>query len=192
MSLISAQRRRPRVALFFSGTGSTLQALLDQIESLNIVCAFSSKKLALGRLRCRRQGLIESVYKFPEDFGKVLEILKAQQIDTVMLVGFMKIVPADFVEQFKSFSPFQRIVNIHPSILPSHKGLRAIESAFSQQSPLGVTIHDVVAEVDSGDYFKRTMVLSSQEISLINLEETFLWARACEQQILKSWGSAVA
>lgn len=192
MSLISAKPRRSRLALFFSGAGSTLQAVLDQNESLNIIRVFSSKRSALGRLRCRRQGLVESVFKFPKDFDSVLNILKTQQINTVMLVGFMKVVPADFIEQFKSFGPHQRIINIHPSLLPNHKGLQAIENAFEQQSPLGVTIHDVVAEVDSGKYFKRQMVLTSQEVSLLKFEEAALWARACEQQILKSWGSAIA
>ena len=192
MSLISARRRRPRVALFFSGAGSTLQALLDQNESLNIVCAFSSKKTALGRLRCQRQGLFASVFKFPDDFSIVLEILKDKKIDTVMLVGFMKIVPADFVTQFKALGYNHRIFNIHPSLLPNYKGLRAIEAAFADKSSLGVTIHDVVAEVDSGDFFKRQSVLNSEEVASLNIDEAFLWQRACEQQILRSWGSAVA
>lgn len=192
MSLTSAFKRRPRVALFYSGAGSTLQALLDQIDFLNIVCAFSSKKMALGRLRCQRQGVVHTVHQFPQDFPAVLEILKAKKIDTIMLVGFMKIVPADFVEKFKSFGSGQRIFNIHPSLLPLYKGLNAIEKAFKDQAALGVTIHHVVAEVDSGAFFKRQVVLNSDHVKKINLIEAYLWQRAGEQQILRSWGSSVA
>lgn len=192
MSLIRTQKKRPRIAVFFSGSGSTLQALLDQMESLNIVCAINSKKVALGRLRCRRQQIIEYTLKFPEDFPKVLELLKLKQINTIICAGFMKILPADFVEQFRSYGGHQTIVNIHPSLLPSFKGLKSVERAFAEQAKLGVTIHDVVEEVDSGVFFKRLQVLSSKTVTEIKLPEAFLWLRAGEQQILKSWGSAVA
>lgn len=192
MSLISAEHRRPRVALFFSGAGSTLQAVLDVNESLNLVCAISSKKSALGRLRCKRQGLAEYTLKFSDDFGSVLRFLEAKKINTIMLVGFMKIAPSDFVESFKALGSNQRIFNIHPSLLPKFKGLRAIENAFAEKSALGVTIHDVVAEVDSGEFFKRQLVLQADEVSRLKLNEAFLWQRSCEQQILRSWGSAVA
>ena len=106
-----------------------------------------------------------------------------------MLVGFMKIIPAEFVSGFKKLGSRQRIFNIHPSLLPNYKGLQSVEKAFKDQNPLGVTIHDVVAEVDSGDIFKRLQILERNQISKISLDEAFLWGRACEQQLLRSWGT---
>ena len=180
------------MAVFFSGSGSTLQAVLDHVETLNIVCAFSSKKTALGRVRCRRQSILENSFKFPEDFKKTLELLKVKKIDTILCAGFMKILPLDFVNGFKGLGPRQSIVNIHPSLLPNYKGLKSAERAYADKNTLGVTIHDVVEEVDSGEFFKRLSVLNSNEISKVRLAEAILWLRSGEQQILRSWGSAVA
>lgn len=192
MSLINPRRKRPRIALFFSGVGSTLQALIDQSESLNIVCAISSKKSALGRLRSRRHGVADFAFQFPDDFTKVLELLKSKSIDTIMLVGFLKIIPADFVATFNKLGSHQRMMNIHPSFLPDYKGLRSVEKAFEEKNRLGVTIHHVVAEVDSGKFFKQQEILNRAEISKVSLKEAQLWGRACEQQLIKSWGTFVA
>jgi phosphoribosylglycinamide formyltransferase 1 len=187
MPLSSFSRRRS--AVFFSGSGSTLQALIDQAESLNIVCAVSSKKNAKGLIRTKRAGLVSYVFKFPENFNSVLTILNQKQIDTIFLAGFMRILPSEFIKQFNMGSIRRRIFNIHPSLLPDFKGLLASESAFDQGAALGVTIHNVVEEVDSGAWFKRMPSLSREETRQIKLPEALLWQRATEQNILKTWGS---
>ena len=187
--LLSSFHHRRRTALFFSGSGSTVQALIDQVETLNIVSAFSSKKSAVGLARAKRAGIAAHVCKFPDESGHVLQLLNAAQINTIFLAGFMKILSADFINQFKAAGIGCRIFNIHPSILPNYKGLAATEAAFADQTLLGVTIHDVVAEVDSGKWFKRTPSLSETQTKKVELTEAALWQRASEQNILKAWGS---
>lgn len=192
MSLISFRKKRPRIAVFFSGSGSTLQVLLDQMETLNIVCTISSKQKALGRLRGYRQSVVGYTFKFPEDFPQVLSVLKQKKINTIICAGFMKVIPVDFVNGFEALSADQAIVNIHPSLLPAYKGLKSVERAYADKSSIGVTIHNVVEEVDAGQILQRLLAVSAKEISKMTLLEAQVWLRASEQHILKSWGSAVA
>jgi phosphoribosylglycinamide formyltransferase 1 len=71
--------------------------------------------------------------------------LLARSIDAIFLLGFMRIVPASFIERWEG-----RILNLHPSLLPSFPGLKSIERAVEADAPCGVTIHEVVAQVDAG------------------------------------------
>lgn len=180
---------RRRIALFISGSGSTVQALMDQAETLNIVSVMSSKKSAGGLARAKRSGVSAHVFNFQSETDQVLQLLNRTQINTIFLAGFMKILSAEFIHQFKTSGLGRRIFNIHPSLLPDYKGLAATESAFADKARLGVTIHDVVSEVDSGKWFKRTPSLSGTQTGKVDWAEAALWQRAGEQNILKAWGS---
>lgn len=83
--------------------------------------------------------------------------LRSVGIDAIFLLGFMRIVPASFLNGWKG-----RVLNLHPSLLPSFPGLRSIERAIEARAPLGATVHIVEPEVDAGPIVKQTPAASHE------------------------------
>ena len=82
------------------------------------------------------------------------ELLSGQTIDVIALAGFMRIIPADFLERWAG-----RIVNVHPSLLPKHRGLRTHEAVLAAgESVTGCTVHEVTAALDAGPILGWTEV----------------------------------
>lgn len=175
--------QKSRIALFFSGSGSTLQAILDQMESKNIVLAISSKKSAAGRIRAKRSGVLEKSFNFPADFDLVMDVLIQLKIRSILLLGFMKIIPERFLKKWKELRGV--IYNIHPSLLPDFKGLNAFERAFEAQADLGASIHEVWPELDAGPVWFRRKIISKNQTSESSLYCARTWLRAGEQDMLK-------
>ena len=180
--------RKSRIALFFSGSGSTVQAMLDQIEMENIVIAISSKKLAPGRIRAKRSGVAEKFFSFPADFDQVLEFLIQQKITAILLLGFMKFIPESFLKKWNAFGG--SIYNIHPSLLPNFKGLNAFERSFEAKGDLGASIHVVWPELDAGPVLFRKKIISSDQIGKTTLACAKTWLRAGEQSMLRKMRSS--
>jgi len=152
------------IAVFVSGRGTNLQSIIDAIESgkldAEIKLVISNRSKAYALKRCERHGIPYKVIpskKFPnaEDWGKALiEAVKESGAELVVLAGFMKIVPTNFIEAFKN-----RIINIHPSLLPAFKGLEAQKQAFDYGVKLsGCTVHLVIPELDSGPVIAQAVV----------------------------------
>src|SRR5688500_7867576 len=100
-----------RIAIFISGRGSNMQALLDLPANVRCVLVVSSKANAPGLLRARRQGIPTLVLDKKIDYEALhLELLK-RKIERIFLAGFMKVVPASFIEKWQG-----KIVNLHPSL----------------------------------------------------------------------------
>jgi phosphoribosylglycinamide formyltransferase 1 len=145
-----------RVAVLISGTGTNLQALLDQLHSpggpIEIVGVASSRAEAPGLRRAEAAGVESAVFPLAEHaereerdraLGDWLDSLEA---DLIVLAGFMELLTPEFIGRFAG-----RIVNVHPSLLPSFPGLRAIERAVEAGVKVtGVTVHFVDEGVDSG------------------------------------------
>jgi phosphoribosylglycinamide formyltransferase-1 len=118
-----------RTAALLSGGGSTFQALLDATDSgLEFVAAISDRPDAHGLERARRAG-VPAVFLDPSefgdrpasraDYGRALQMeLEARGVELVLLAGFMRILDADLVRAFSG-----HMLNIHPSLLPSFRGL---------------------------------------------------------------------
>ena len=149
-------KKQLRLAVLISGSGSNLQAIIDAIESARldaqIVCVFSNNPDAYGLQRARKHGLPVQVldhrdYADRDHYdSKLCEQLQSLSPDILVLAGYMRILSPAFVQAFEN-----RIVNIHPSLLPAYKGLdthqRALDNAESQH---GVSIHLVTAGLDEG------------------------------------------
>jgi phosphoribosylglycinamide formyltransferase 1 len=145
-----------RVAVLISGTGSNLQALLDQLHvrggPIEIVGVASSRPDAGGLERAERAGVEAAVFALA-DYGDraardaaLGDWLDERAVDLVVLAGFMEVLGVDFVRRFAG-----RIVNVHPSLLPAFPGVRAIEQAIAHGvKVIGVTVHYVDEQVDSG------------------------------------------
>ena len=145
-----------RVAVLVSGEGSNLQAILDKVHgrgTVEVVCVGSNRAAARGLERARAAGIETAVFDAAEHGGdrterdRVLgDWLDAHDLDLVVLAGFMEILSPEFIRRFHG-----RIINVHPSLLPAFRGIRAIEQALEYGVRLaGVTVHFVDEGVDSG------------------------------------------
>jgi phosphoribosylglycinamide formyltransferase-1 len=145
-----------RVAVLISGTGSNLQALLDELHSpggpIEIVGVASSRADAPGLRRAERAGVETAVFPVADHSDRrardraLGDWLEDRKVDLVVLAGFMEVLGAEFVRRFAG-----RVVNVHPSLLPAFPGVRAIEQAIEHGVKVtGVTVHYVDEDVDSG------------------------------------------
>lgn len=150
-----------KIAVFASGSGTNLQAVMDHIENGSIngeICVvISNKQEAYALDRAKQQG-IEAIYierkKFPnkeERNHKIIDILKSKKIDLIVLAGYMNILGKDLVEEYK-----YRIINIHPSLIPSFCG-KGFYGEKVHQAVLeygvkitGATVHFVDEGTDTG------------------------------------------
>lgn len=158
---MSTSRTTPlRVAVLASGRGSNLQSVIDAIEAgqvqARIVAVISNKKDAVALERARKHGLAD-IFVDPKPFAgrpdsreaydrSLLEILQQHDVELVLLAGYMKIVTAVLVNAYAN-----RMMNIHPSLLPSFPGLDVQKKAIDWGCKLaGCTVHFVTEGVDEG------------------------------------------
>ena len=145
-----------RIAVLVSGRGSNLQAVIDAIRSGQLDAAIavvvSNRPDAAGLVRAREAG-IEGVYLSPRDYGDrdeydraMAALLRARDVDLVCLAGFMRLAGRPLLDAFPD-----RILNIHPSLLPAFPGLDAQRQALEHGVRIsGATVHFVTAELDGG------------------------------------------
>lgn len=144
-----------RVGVLISGEGTNLQAILDTVhghDGIEVVCVGSSRAGVPGLERARRAGVEMAVFAradYAEGEARDDALgswLEGHSVDLLVLAGFMEVLGAPFIRRFEG-----RIVNVHPSLLPAFRGVRAIEQALDYGVPLtGVTVHFVEEDVDSG------------------------------------------
>ncbi|HSR49308.1 MAG TPA: phosphoribosylglycinamide formyltransferase [Acidobacteriota bacterium] len=144
------------VAILLSGRGSNFMSLSDAVEAgeipARIVLVFSNKNDAAGLAEARRRGyatasIVPQKGQSREDYDRlVVDELEKAQTDIICLAGYMRIVSAYFVSRFP-----QRILNIHPSLLPAFPGLRAQRQALEWGAKVsGCTVHFVDERLDHG------------------------------------------
>jgi len=149
-----------RIGVLASGRGSNLQAVIDAIEAgslqAQIALVLSNKKDAFALERARRHGLTE-VFLDPKPYTgqpdsreaydrAILDLLKKHEVELVVLAGYMKIVTAVLIKAYEN-----RMMNIHPSLLPSFPGLDVQKKALDWGVKLaGCTVHFVTEGVDEG------------------------------------------
>ena len=92
----------------------------------------------------------------------------------------MKILSAEFISSWQG-----KITNIHPSLLPDYKGLHAAEKSWEEKSNMGVSLHDVIADLDAGDILMQK--LSSKASEALSLAESLLMLRSTEQGLLRKF-----
>ena len=144
-----------RVAVLASGTGTNLQAILDTVhghDGIEVVGVGSDKPGARALERARDIGIETAIFPgtdFPgrdERDAAIGDWIEALQVDLVVLAGYMQLLSPEFVGRFRN-----RIVNVHPALLPAFPGLDAIGQALDHGVQVtGVTVHFVDEGVDSG------------------------------------------
>jgi phosphoribosylglycinamide formyltransferase 1 len=142
------------VAVLASGEGTNLQALLDQVhgrEGVTIVAVASDKPSARALERARTAGVACATFEAGEG-GRaardraMAEWLAGHGAELVVLAGYMQLLDPEFLRRFPN-----RVINVHPALLPAFPGLHAVEQAIAYGVKVfGVTVHFVDDGVDSG------------------------------------------
>lgn len=144
-----------RLGVLASGAGTNLQAILDRVhgrDGVEVVAVASNKPDAMALERARRAGVQTRVFERAEHRdraardGAIAEWLERGGVDLVVLAGYMELLSPRFVGSFPD-----RIINVHPALLPSFPGLDPIGRALEHGVTVtGVTVHFVDEGVDSG------------------------------------------
>lgn len=144
------------VVVLISGSGSNLQALIDSVahdgNPARIAAVICNRAGAYGLERAKQAGIATELLDHKQFEGReafdaaLIQAIDAHQPDLVVLAGFMRILTPGFVQHYSG-----RLLNIHPSLLPKHKGLhthqRALEAGDTEH---GCSVHFVTEELDGG------------------------------------------
>lgn len=166
-----------KIAVFISGSGTNLQALIDNTKQgkllATIALVVSNKPDAYGLIRAKESGIKTVVvnhldYKTREEHELAIEKhLTEHQIDLIVLAGYMRLLTADFVRKWHL-----KIINLHPALLPSFPGVKAIEQAFDYGVKItGVSTIFVDEGVDTGIIIMQDIVRIENNDSIDTLTE---------------------
>uniref|UniRef100_F6UW37 Trifunctional purine biosynthetic protein adenosine-3 n=1 Tax=Equus caballus TaxID=9796 RepID=F6UW37_HORSE len=173
----SVQPKKARVAVLISGTGSNLQALIDSTRepssSAHIVVVISNKAAVAGLDKAERAGIPTRVinhklYKSRVEFDTAIDqVLEEFSTSIVCLAGFMRILSGPFVRKWNG-----KMLNIHPSLLPSFKGSNAHEQVLDAGVTVtGCTVHFVAEDVDAGQIILQEAVPVKRGDTVATLSE---------------------
>ncbi|MDE6885583.1 MAG: phosphoribosylglycinamide formyltransferase [Helicobacteraceae bacterium] len=164
-----------RLAILFSGNGSNLENIYKNMNDKNfddflvkIPLAISSRKDAYGIERCKNLGLKCEIIASKEhkvDYDKkLISILESNNINLVILAGFMRILGKEFCSKFIA-------LNIHPSILPLFKGANALKESYQSDMKIaGASVHYVSDELDSGELIEQDIIYKIEGESFSDFE----------------------
>lgn len=166
-----------RVAILASGNGSNFEALAHQFQAGllpgELAFVFSDHHNAYVLERARRLNIKAYSFEVKEFENKaayekaLLQLLQEQEIDLIVLAGYMRIIGQTLLSHYSN-----RILNIHPSLLPSFPGLHGIKDAYEYGVKVtGVTVHLVDDGVDTGPIIAQEPVMILAEDTLESLEE---------------------
>jgi len=178
--LVIEEKVMINIGVLVSGRGTNLQAIIEAIEEgkiegeIKVVISDNPDAYALKRAK---QNNIETQYinfkkfKKREDYNKeIIKTLKEKKIDLVVLVGYMRILSPYFIKTYKN-----RIINIHPALLPSFSGLHAQRQAVKYGVKVsGCTVHFVDEGVDSGPIILQRAVEVKDDDTEESLAERIL------------------
>lgn len=166
-----------KFAVLISGNGTNLQAIIDAVRAGSITAelAFvvSDREDAFGLQRAEHAGIKAMVFN-PKNYTNrqsvdrdIAAFLKKEEIDFIVLAGYMRILTPFFIKQFP-----RKILNIHPALLPSFKGAQGIKDAFTYGVKVsGVTVHFVDEKMDHGPIIMQEAVAVEEGDTLQTLEE---------------------
>ena len=172
------------IGVLISGGGTNLQAIIDETKSGGIngtvKLVISNKENAYGLERARLSK-IKAVYETDED--KIIELLKENNMDLIVLAGYLKIITPKFVDEFRN-----KIINIHPSLIPSfcgkgYYGEKVHQGVIDYGAKVtGATVHFVDEGADTGAIIMQEAVNVEQDDDAKSLAKRVL---EVEHRILK-------
>jgi phosphoribosylglycinamide formyltransferase 1 len=170
-----------KIAVLFSGHGTNFAYLADNLSGdMQITLAITNNPQASGQSIAKKHGIALEVidqagFGSREDFDAALvESIQKADIDLVVLAGFMRILTPIFTDNI-------RAINLHPSLLPRHKGLDAIKKSYEDgHDEGGVSVHWVNSELDGGEIILQK-VLKKEGLSF---EQYDMMIREMEKEAL--------
>jgi phosphoribosylglycinamide formyltransferase-1 len=151
---------QPRVLLLASGSGTLVQAIIDEVASANLDCelvgVICDQEQAQVIERARVAGIAVDVLAMKADRNQwnqeIFQLADRRAPDLIVSAGFMRILSAEFVERFK-------VINTHPALLPKYPGAHAVRDALAAgEVTTGTTVHWVDAGVDTGEIIAQQVV----------------------------------
>ena len=160
------------IVVLLSGSGTNLQAIMDAGHPftnegrINVKFVMSDKHDAYGLKRAQKRKIPTlSQPKLKSLEKSVTKLCKANKVELIVLAGFMRLLNPGFIKKWE-----KKIINIHPSLLPSFKGAHAIEQAYNYGVKYtGVTVHYVDKGMDTGSIIAQEVVPIKKSDSLNDL-----------------------
>ena len=179
------------IAVFCSGNGTNLHAIIGSWKKghikADIKLVVSDLPDCYALTRAKNAGIKTLVierknFKTKKDFeAEILKVLKRENIDLIVLAGYMRILSGDFISAYEN-----KILNIHPALLPSFKGAHGIRDAFEYGVKItGVTVHFVTKDMDAGPIILQSSVKVTED----DTEETL--AEAIHEEEHKIYPRAI-
>lgn len=176
-----------KLGILISGSGSNLQAIIDAIQAgklnASIEIVISSRADAYGLERARKAGIKTEVVGIKTHPDKsecdahIRELLQKHGVDYVVMVGYMRLLGKQVLEAFPN-----RVINLHPALLPSFKGAHAIQDALDAGVKItGVTVHFANENFDEGPLIAQRAVEVFEEDSFETLSKRI---HAVEHELL--------
>ena len=143
-----------RIAVMCSGNGTNFENIVRTCKNDEVVIMIHNKQKCGEAKRADKLG-IPHTYIDSKNEDLIIDVMNAWKVDLIVLAGWMRIVTKKFINAFPD-----RIINIHPSLLPKFKGLNAVEQALeSGDKTTGCTVHYVTEELDSGTIIDQSTVM---------------------------------
>lgn len=169
-----------KIGILISGRGSNMAAIVDavqrgEIPDSDIAVVISDKPNAAGLLKAKERGVetavIESLGRKREEHdAEIAEEFKKREVELICLAGYMRLLSKRFIRTFEN-----RIVNIHPSLLPAFPGLDAQQQAIEHGVTIsGCTVHFVDEDLDNGAIILQTAVEVKEEDTVETLSARIL------------------
>ena len=145
-----------KIGIMCSGDGTNFENIVRSCPEIDVVLMVYNKKDCGAVKRANSLG-IPSCYIKSKDEDLIIQYFKALEVDYIILAGWMRILSSKFIQSFTD-----KIINIHPSLLPKYKGLDVIRRAMDNGDEVtGCTVHIVTEELDSGK------ILMQEEVDIL-------------------------
>ncbi len=165
-----------KFAVFISGSGTNLQAIMDAVKAGDITAELalvvSDREDAYGLQRAEAAGIRTAVFN-PKNYTNrqsvdrdMMIAMKEHKIDFIVLAGYMRLLTPFFIKEYKN-----SVLNVHPAILPSFRGMEGIKDAFTYGVKItGVTVHFVDEKMDHGPIIAQEALRVAEDDTLETLE----------------------
>ena len=164
-----------------SGNGTNFENIVRTCREDEVVIMIHNKEKCGAAKRASKLGIPHTHIKSKRE-DLIIDLMRAWKVDLIVLAGWMRIVSSKLIDAFPN-----RIINLHPSLLPKYKGLHAIEQSLENgDSITGVTVHYVNEELDSGEIImqEEVPILPNDDIEsltkAIQRKEYYLLPKAIE------------
>jgi phosphoribosylglycinamide formyltransferase-1 len=156
-----------KIIILFSGEGKNLHNIIKKLHphECEVVCAITNKADAKGlkelHVSVKSEVLEHTKFSSREEYDKALvTLIQSYKADLVVLAGFMRILTPVFTQNIKA-------INLHPSLLPKHKGANAIQESFeSSDKEAGISVHWVSEKLDGGEIIAQKSFIKSKDETL--------------------------